>query len=107
MMHSPTSILASVLYGLLVFAGATILGFVVAPFLGTASGLFSIETESSAFFSFLTLKGVPYLAALSVLSGLLYSKHSERRLRIRAALLGVNILLAWLVAAAIALAILG
>jgi hypothetical protein len=106
-MHSHASILASVLYGLLVFAGTTILGFVVAPPLGTASGLFLIDTESAAFFSLLTLKGVPYLAALSVLSGLLYRKHSERRLRVRAALLGVNILLAWLVAAAIALAILG
>ena len=106
-MHSLAGILASVLYGLLVFAGTSILGFVVAPFLGTASGLFPIEAESAGFFSFLTLKGVPYLAALSVLSGLLYSKHAERRLRVRAALLGVNILLAWLIAAAIALAILG
>ena len=106
-MHSHASILASVLYGLLVFFGTTILGFVVAPFLGTASGLFPIEQESAAFFSLLTLKGVPYLAALSVLSGLLYSKHSERRLPVRAALLGANIILAWLVAASIALAILG
>ena len=106
-MRSHASILASVLYGILVLVGTTILGFVVAPFLGTASGLFPIETESAAFFSLLTLKGVPYLAALSVLSGLLYPNLSQRRLRDRAAVLSANILLAWLVAASIALVILG
>jgi hypothetical protein len=106
-MHSHASILASVLYGLLVFVGTTLLGFVVAPFLGTSSGLFPIDTESAAFFSLLTLKGVPYLAALSALSGLLYSMDSERGLPARAALFCANSLLAWLVAASIALAILG
>ena len=106
-MRSHASILASVLYGLLVFGGTTLLGFVVAPFLGTASGLFRIDAEAAGFFSLLTLKGVPYLAALSLLSGLLYSKHSQRPLHVRAALLGANVMLAWLVAASIALVILG
>lgn len=55
----------------------------------------------------LALKGVPYLAVSSVLGGLLYSKPSERRLPVRAALFGANIIIAWLVAASIALAILG
>jgi hypothetical protein len=98
---------ASTVYGLLVFAGAAVLGFVVAPFLGIASGLFPIDTESRAFFSLLTLKGVPYLAALSVLSGMAYPSFSQRGLRFRAMLLLINVLVAWLVGASIALAILG
>lgn len=94
-------------YGVLVFLGTALLGFVVAPYLGLASGLFAIDTEAAAFFSLLTLKGVPWLVALSLGSGLLYPSLSTRRVRVRAALLGVNVLGVWLIAAAIALAILG
>jgi hypothetical protein len=34
------------IYGLLVFVGAAVLGFVVAPYLGLVSGLFPIESDS-------------------------------------------------------------
>ena len=93
-------------YGLLVFVAAALLGFVVAPFVGVASGLFSIDAEARAFFSLLTLKGVPYLLGSSVLSGALYRPLSARRLPARVGLFGVNALAVWLFAAAIALAIL-
>ena len=97
----------SAAYGLLVFLGTALLGFVVAPWLGMATGLFRIEAESSGFFSLLTLKGVPYLVALSVLSGFLHPTFSSRRLRLRVILFGLNVLVAWLIGASIALAILG
>ena len=94
-------------YSLIVFLGTALLGFVVAPWLGMAIGLFTIEAESSGFFSILTLKGVPYLVALSVPSGLLHPMFSGRRLRLRVVLFGLNILAVWLIGASIALAILG
>jgi len=97
----------SAAYGLLVFLGTALLGFVAAPWLGMATGLFSIEAEASGFFSLLTLKGVPYLVALSVASGLLYPMVSSRRLHMRVMLAGLNILAVWLIGASIALAILG
>ena len=97
----------SAVYSLVVFLGTALLGFVVAPWLGMATGLFTIEAESSGFFSILTLKGVPYLVALSVLSGLLFPIVSGRRLRMRILLAGLNILAVWLIGASIALAILG
>ena len=107
-MNSQTKIhVHSAAYGLLVFLAAALLGFVIAPWLGMATGLFSIEAEASGFFSLLTLKGVPYLVALSVASGLLYPMASGRRPRIRLMLLGLNVLAVWLIGAAIALAILG
>jgi hypothetical protein len=90
-----------------VFGGAAVLGFVVLPLLGIASGLLPIDTEAEAFFSMLTLKGVPYLAAESVLSAPLYPLSAGRRARTRIALLCANVLVAWLVAASVALAILG
>jgi hypothetical protein len=97
----------SAAYALLVFGGAAVLGFVVAPLLGMASGLFPMDTEARAFFSLLTLKGVPYLVGLSAFSSLLHPLFSSHRLRIRVALFGLNVLLAWLIAASIALVILG
>jgi hypothetical protein len=107
-MKSPDdAYVGSILYGLLVFGGTAVLGFVVAPFLGIASGLFPIDTEARAFFSLLTLKGVPYLVGLSLLSGAAYPRFSARRLRSRAAILALNVLLAWLIGASIALAMLG
>ena len=79
------------------------LGFVVAPFLGIATGLFPIDTEASAFFSLLTLKGVPDLAILSAASGFLAPALFRRGRGLRVALYAANALLAWLVAVSIAL----
>lgn len=107
MTPQPKIYVQSAAYGLLVFLGTALLGFVIAPWLGVATGLFSIEAESSGFFSMLTLKGVPYLVALSVLSGLLSPMLADRRLRLRVMLFGLNVLGAWLIGASIALAILG
>ena len=97
----------SIVYGLLVFAGAACLGFVVMPFLGMTSGFFTIEAEADGFFSLLTLKGVPFLTALSTLSVPLYPRIAPRSLWLRATLLGLNAFAAWLLSASIALAILG
>jgi len=97
----------SALYGLLVFGGTAVLGLVVAPWLGMLTGLFVIEAESRGFFSLLTLAAAPLLAALGVLSGAGYRSIASRGLAIRAALLGANIVVAWLVGAGIALLILG
>lgn len=107
MSHQTRIYVQSAAYGLLVFVGTALLGFVVAPWLGMATGLFTIEAESSGFFSLLTLKGVPYLVALSVASGLLYPMVSSRRLQMRVMLAGLNMLAVWLIGASIALAILG
>jgi hypothetical protein len=107
-MSSQTSVyVGATVYGVLVFVGAALLGFVVLPFLGVKSGLFAIDADSYAFFSLLTLKGVPFLVVLSILSSLLYQRVSERQLGFRATLLAVNAFLAWMVGASIALAILG
>ena len=94
-------------HGLLVFVGAALLGFVVAPFVGLVSGLFPIESDSRSFFSLLTLKGVPYFVGLSTLSAAVHIRFAGRRLRFRAGLLVLNILATWLIGASIALAILG
>lgn len=104
---APRRYAAAIAYGALVFAGTALVGFVVAPWLGSASGAFPIDAEARAFFSLLTLAGVPYLAGLCVLSGALYPRLAGRRLRVRVALFGLNVLAAWLCAASIALAILG
>jgi hypothetical protein len=101
-----TPLAGAVAYGLLIFASTALLGFVVLPLLAISSGLFPIEAEARAFFSLLTLKGAPYLAALSVLGGALYPALSRRRLRLRLGLYVANALLAWLAGASIALAIL-
>ena len=101
------NVIACSLYGLLVFLGTALLGFVVLPLLGMASGYFTIDAEARGAFSMLTLKAVPYLAGLSILSGVLYRRISERRLRTRAALLAANVVVVWLIGASISLAILG
>jgi hypothetical protein len=100
-------LLGSVAYSIGVFGGAALLGFVVAPFLGIASGLFPIDTEARAFFSLLTLKGVPDLAILSAASGFLAPALFRRGPGLRAALYATNVLIAWLVVVSIALAELG
>jgi hypothetical protein len=102
-----SAIAGSVLYGLLVFVGAALLGFVVAPFLAIASAAFPIEADARGFFSLLTLKGVPVLAGLSAASGYAYPSIAARPRAVRAALLAVNALVVWLVAAAGAFAVLG
>jgi len=101
------SYLASAVYGLLIFVGVSAFGFVVAPVLGIESGFFPIEAEARAFFSLLTLKGVPYILPLSVGSAILHHAVRRRRLSLRVALYCLNVVLAWVVTASIALAILG
>lgn len=107
MRSQSSSYIGAAVYGLLVFVGAAVLGFVVAPLLGMASGLFAMDTDARAFFSLLTLKGVPYLVGLSTLSAFLHPGLSSRGLRLRLALFALNVLAAWLAAAAIAFTILG
>jgi hypothetical protein len=58
------TVVLSALYGLLVFAGAALIGFVLAPLLATATGWFPIEVEARAAFSLATLSAVPYLVGL-------------------------------------------
>jgi len=99
--------LGPIAYVLQVFIGAALLGFAIAPALGTATGIFSIDVESQAFFSLLTLKGVPYLSALSILSALVYQPLSRLRVFPRVALSILNVVVAWLVAVSIALIMLG
>jgi hypothetical protein len=94
-------------YAVLVFAGTALLGFVIAPLLGIASGAFPIEAEAQGIFSLLTLKGIPFLVALGGCSGLLYERWSKRPLPVRIAVFGANVLVVWLIAAATALVILG
>lgn len=100
-------VIGTAVYGLAVFAGTALLGFVVAPWLGIAGGLFPVEAEGRAFFSMLTLKGVPYLMLLAALSSLAYPVLAAQTPPRRILLYGVNVLVAWLIAASIALAILG
>lgn len=92
----------SAVYGLLVLAGIALTGFVVAPVLGTAIGLFAIDTESAAFFSWLTLKGSPYWGGLGVASGPLYGSLASRGMGVRIAVYAANVALAWFVGAGIA-----
>ena len=92
----------SALYGLLVLAGIALTGFVVAPALGTATGLFAIDTESAAFFSWLTLKGSPYWGGLGVASAGLYGHLARRSPGVRIAAYAANVALAWLAGAGIA-----
>jgi len=95
------------IYSLLVLGGAAVLGFVVAPQLAAASGFFPIDADARGFFSLVTLKGAPYLVGLGILSALVYPRLSSRPTLVRAMLLCLNILVAWSIAASIALATLG
>jgi hypothetical protein len=99
--------LGSAVYGVLIFVGVAAFGFVVAPALGIACGLFPIEADARGLFSLLTLKGVPYILALSMGSAILHHAMRRRRPLLQIALYGLNVLLVWVVAAAIALAMLG
>ena len=97
----------SAVYGFCVLVGIAVLGFVVAPFVGVASGLFPIDVESSAFFSLLTLKSAPYLFGLAAASGSLYAILARRAWPLRAAGFLLNVVAAWSIGAAIALFVLG
>ena len=94
-------------YCLLVLAGIPLLGFVVAPFLGVATGLFAIDAESAGFFSLLTLKGAPYSGGLGVASSALYGPLAGRRVPVWIAGYASNVVLAWVAGAGIALLELG
>jgi hypothetical protein len=101
------SLIWSAGYGLLVLAGTAVLGFVVAPYVGIATGLFVIDTEARGFFSLLTLKGTPFLVGLGILSTLVYPRSLSLRRPVRAVVLALNVLVAWLIAGAVALISLG
>jgi hypothetical protein len=88
-------IVGSIAYGALVFLGMAGLGFVIAPALGLATGLFVIDAEARAFFSLLTLKSVPYLLALSTLSGFAYPRLRALAAPLRLAAFVSNVLVAY------------
>jgi len=89
------TIAGSFAYGVLVFLGMAGLGFVVAPALGLATGLFAIDAEARAFFSLLTLKSVPYLLALSTLSAFAYPRLRMLPVPLRLAGFVANVLVAY------------
>ena len=91
-------IAGSIGYGALVFVAMAGLGFAVLPELGLASGLFAIDAEARAFFSLLTLKSVPFLLALSTLSGFAWQRLRELPVRMRLAAFVPNVLVAYAVA---------
>lgn len=107
-MSSRTSrTLKAAAYGLAVLAGSLLLGFVLAPWLATATGLFEIDVEAQGFFSLLTLKGLPYLIGASVFSAGLVERLAGWRPLRRIGGYVANVLLVWLIGAGIALALLG
>jgi hypothetical protein len=93
--------LGCVAYGALVFLGMAGLGFLLAPALGHASGLFPVEVEARAFFSLLTLRAVPYLFALAVASGFAWERVGRLRAPQRIAAWASNTLLAYGLGAAL------
>jgi hypothetical protein len=100
-------IAAVVGYGLLVFLGAVLLGFVVLPTLAHAAGFFPIDTEARAAFSLVTLQAVPVLAGLSVAATLAYDRLATLPIPWRVAAWLATCLLVWLAGAAVAVAVLG
>ena len=97
----------AVAYGLLVFAGTALLGFVVLPPLGYAAGLFAIETDARAAFSLVTLKAVPVMAGLSAAAALSYEWLMRLSLPRRVAAYVATTVLVWLAGAAGAVLALG
>jgi hypothetical protein len=89
------NVVGSAVYGALVFGGTALLGFVLAPALAHAAGLFAIDVEARAFFSLLTLQAVPYLFGLSVGSGFAYERLRGLRRWKRAGAYVSNTALAW------------
>ncbi len=94
-------------YGALVFAASALLGLVVLPALALATGLFLIDAEARAFFSFLTLKGAPLLLGLSAGSALFYPWLSKHPVWRQTGWCALNVVLAWGIAASSALLALG
>lgn len=97
----------AIAYGFLVLLGAALNGFVAAPAIACAAGLFTIHTDAQATFSFLTLKAIPFLWGLSVLAALSYGWVARLSLRHRALSYGVSTFFVWVSGPAIAGFILG
>jgi hypothetical protein len=89
------TILGPIAYGALVFVAMAGFGFAVLPAVGLASGLFTIEAEASAFFSLLTLKSVPFLLALSTLSGFAWPRLRTLPMPVRVGVFFPNVVVAW------------
>jgi hypothetical protein len=107
-MASRTKLLGgAIAYGLLVFAGTALLGFVVAPAIGVATGLFPIDAEAAGFFSFLTLKAAPILAGLSAGAAQSWRWLTGFSIPRRIAVYAATVLVAWITGAAIAAVLLG
>jgi hypothetical protein len=105
--HRATILVGCIVYGFLVFLAAALLGFVVLPRFGHASGVFPVDTEAEAAFSMVTLKAVPFLASLSTAAALSYPWLMRHSIARRLAVYCGTVLLAWVAAAAIAVLILG
>jgi hypothetical protein len=99
--------LAPALFVLTVFAGALVLGLVVLPVLGAASGMFVSATDAQAFFSFATLKGVPVIFGASILSVLVHPFVKHHGFVGRVGWTALDIVICWSAAAAYALVRLG
>jgi hypothetical protein len=94
-------------YGLLVFLGTALVGFVVVPTIAYVSGLFELQTEAQATFSLITLKAVPFLVGLSAAAAATHDLLTGLSAARRVAICLATMLLAWLTGAAIAVLILG
>jgi hypothetical protein len=97
----------SVVYGLLVFAGTAVLGFVVLPALGYAAGLYPIDVEARAGFSLVTLKAVPFLVGQSAAAAVFYEQLVRFSIARRVAVYFATVLLVWFAGAAVAVFVLG
>ena len=108
-MSSPPArvLTGAIVYGLLVFLGTVVLGFVVLPVVAYASGLVPIETEAMAVFSLVTLKGVPFLACSSAAATLSYDWLRRLSAVRRVVVYTVTTVAVWMAGAAIAVLILG
>lgn len=96
----------AIAYGLLVFLGSALLGFVVAPAIALATGSFQ-DTEAQATFSFVTLKAVPLLAGLSAAAAVSYDLLARLSIARRVAVYLATTSITWLTGAAIAAFVLG
>jgi hypothetical protein len=102
-----SSFLGAIVYGALVFLGTAGLGFVVAPALGHASGLFPFDKEAQAVFSLLTLKAVPFLFGLSVAAAFYHPGLARLSVWRRVIVYAATVVLTWVAGATIAVFILG
>ncbi|HEY8120455.1 MAG TPA: hypothetical protein VII78_04000 [Myxococcota bacterium] len=97
----------AIVYGLLVFLGAAGLGFLAVPAIAYAAGLFTIDTEARATFSFITLEALPFLWGLSVPAAFSYEWIMRLSIAGRAAAYLGTAMVTWVAGAAIAVFILG